>query len=1015
MHGKTDSMPSNRKRLAEKLYQYFVEQGVANKKASNESTSEKYPTIANKDVTCVVDGSNYKIGPFKVTKPSDSVNYTITLTDGTSELLSSAYTIKDKDGKEISDAINKIFDKDYYVYIPVAGNKIATLNLNVEYTKTETKASVWQTEENGYQPLVLLTKEATKYPDKVSVNIKKVNYDLALRKYIIKVDNTEYTDRKPTETITDDFKNGKTTTAEYKHKKDAITVNNGSKITYRIVVYNEGDVDASATKIVDYLPAGLELDKDDETNKIWTASEDGTYITTDALKDTTIPAFGEKLTGAYIDVVCKVTDNAASGSILTNIAEIQDDNIEDRDSTTDSIKEKIASIDKANYKGNEKNKSDLSDSNYYYQGQEDDDDFEKVIVAGKAFDLSLQKFITKVNGKAVSPSREPKVDTSPLKNSSENAKYEQVKTPIVVSKGDIVTYTIRVYNEGEVDGYAEKVADYLPAGLGFLVNYKANINNSWKLPDDLKNSAVKIEDDTYTKNLKVDDFDGVTKLSDITIIPGAVKLTSTLLSSSDSKNLIKAFDGSDKLDYKDIEITCVVLADSNLTNIAEVVEHSDKNKNKEVKDRDSTPDTVNPDKYPGDDEKQDDNDYETLVTKKFDLALQKFISGLNDKEVKDREPKATIKDGKISYEHTQTPLEVNNGDTVVYTIRVYNEGEMDGYAAEVADDIPDGLQFIKDNEINKKYGWVMLDSNGKETDDVSKAKEIRTDYLSKEKSQARKDDALIKAFDSEKGTLSYMDVKVAFKINTKSANATITNTAEITKNTDPDGNEVKDVDSTPDNKKDGEDDLDKERVHVGYFDLALKKDLTKAVVTEGNSTKEIQAVNGQLTKVEIHRKKVNSTIVKFVYNITITNEGTIPGYATEIKDYIPQGLQFVEADNKGWKAGTDGTITTNNLAKTLLQPGESASVEVVLRWINGESNLGLKTNIAEISEDYNEANDVDDIDSTPNNKKDGEDDIDDAPVILSISTGKAPIYIALTTGVLTIISAGVVGIKKYVL
>ena len=168
-------------------------------------------------------------------------------------------------------------------------------------------------------------------------------------------------------------------------------------------------------------------------------------------------------------------------------------------------------------------------------------------------------------------------------------------------------------------------------------------------------------------------------------------------------------------------------------------------------------------------------------------------------------------------------------------------------------------------------------------------------------------------------------------------------------------------------------------------------------------------------KVEIHRKKINSTIVKFEYNITVTNEGTIPGFATEIKDYIPEGLQFVEGDNKDWTAISDRIIVTNALAKKLLQPGESVTVPVVLRWINGEDNLGLKKNVAEISQDYNDANDTDDIDSTPDNQKDGEDDIDHADVLLSISTGSAPKYIILPTAVLTIISAGVVMIKKFVL
>ena len=76
--------------------------------------------------------------------------------------------------------------------------------------------------------------------------------------------------------------------------------------------------------------------------------------------------------------------------------------------------------------------------------------------------------------------------------------------------------------------------------------------------------------------------------------------------------------------------------------------------------------------------------------------------------------------------------------------------------------------------------------------------------------------------------------------------------------------------------------------------------------------------------------------------------------------------------------------------------------------------MGLKTNVAEISKDYNDRG-VPDIDSTPDNKKPGEDDIDDAPVMLSISTGKIKTYVALGITVLVMLSSGIVLIKKFVL
>ena len=75
--------------------------------------------------------------------------------------------------------------------------------------------------------------------------------------------------------------------------------------------------------------------------------------------------------------------------------------------------------------------------------------------------------------------------------------------------------------------------------------------------------------------------------------------------------------------------------------------------------------------------------------------------------------------------------------------------------------------------------------------------------------------------------------------------------------------------------------------------------------------------------------------------------------------------------------------------------------------------MGVMINTAEISKDDNDS-DTPDIDSVPNNKKEGEDDIDDAPVALTMVTGRAPLYIGITAGTLAIIGGGVFLIKRYV-
>ena len=75
--------------------------------------------------------------------------------------------------------------------------------------------------------------------------------------------------------------------------------------------------------------------------------------------------------------------------------------------------------------------------------------------------------------------------------------------------------------------------------------------------------------------------------------------------------------------------------------------------------------------------------------------------------------------------------------------------------------------------------------------------------------------------------------------------------------------------------------------------------------------------------------------------------------------------------------------------------------------------MGLKTNIAEISQDYNDSN-TPDIDSVPDNFKEDEDDIDDAPVMLTVALGDAKLYIGIAALVVIALGGGVFIIKKYV-
>ena len=633
----------------------------------------------------------------------------------------------------------------------------------------------------------------------------------------------------------------------------------------------------------------------------------------------------------------------------------------------------------------------------------------------KPLDLSLRKFIQKVSSNGdfedekttVAYNREPQVDVSKLKaGTAKTATYNHSKEPIGLFVGDYILYTIRVYNEGEVDGYASQVIDYLPEYLDFVQSEETqikSINDNW----------------TYDETTRK-----VTTKSD----------------ASNATTLLKAFDkeNDETLDYVDIQIVCrvnsKVPANTVITNIAEISEYKDKNKEIVEEDRDSKPDNFPEDKknneYNGNGKEgdyvpgqEDDDDFEKVIIREFDLALRKFITDISGKEVTTRVPKLSYENGKITYTHPKDVVKVVVGDTVTYTLRVFNEGNIAGYAEKITDDIPEYLEYLPENETNKEYKWVMYDKEGKETDKVEEAEKIVTDYASK----ANGEENLLKAFDKEAGISetnpSHIDVKVAFKVkDPKSNKIVITNKAQISEDADENGKPVNDIDSIPDEWNEGEDDQDYENVSVEYFDLSLLKYVTKAIVTENGKTKTTKTGNtGASTditpKVEIYRKRVKTTIVKFEYTIKVTNEGDIEGYAKELTDYVPEGLKFYSEDNKGWKDEGNNVISTELLKDTLLKPGQSATVKVILRWVNGENNLGLKTNVAEISKDYNEKG-VPDRDSTPDNKKPGEDDIDDAPVLLTISTGileNTIPYVAGTLGVLVVLGLGVVAIKKYVL
>ena len=1030
-----------------KLYQYMVKtakstENIEYYKTHNGKVEEPITLATEVNPTVELDGGNYIVGPYKINKNNDlpfELNAKFTDQDGTD--LNGKYTLLNSSKQAVSQGttIKDLVGQSFYISIP-SSNIDDITKIKFSYTgsyRTSSKG-FWTTTQNPdtVQPLVAVEKQETPLSGEKEVGVAKREFDLSLRKFISEVNGKEI-NREPTVDVSNLNKNidgAKVTTATYNHNKKPVAVKPGDIVTYTIRVYNEGELDGYVGEITDYLPAELEFINDVEnypaetdfnagygwkidasnnrvikTNKLAYSSE---AADRDQNASNLIKAYnGTTLDYKEVKVKCRVKNSTESLKKITNLAQITQETdskggaVTDRDSVPNGNFTLPSDTDLPTYKDDE-----INSEKQYIPGQEDDDDFEKVII--QEFDLALRKFISGKNGTTLI-GREPSVDVTNLANgTATTATYNHPKKAVDMARGDVVEYTIRVYNEGSIDGYANKIVDKLPAELEFLPENETNIQYGWQVSEDGR---------TVTTDYLSEARGG---------IPVSTATTS-------NQNLIKAFDGT-TLSYKDVKIVCKVKDTAEfgkkLTNLAEITEAKDSEGN-DVIDRDSETnnmqvpsdeelpnykdDEINNEYVPG---QEDDDDFEKVRVVYFDLALRKFITAVDDQEVTTRIPSLSIgEDGNIKYDHTKDPVEVENGDVVTYTIRIYNEGLIDGYATEVKDDIPDGLKFLPDNPINREYRW-------QESED---GQSVTTDYLAK--AQEENDgDNLIKAYDPEKGLTEnnpdYRDVKIAFQVTEpNTSDRILVNTAEIADDSDSSGDPIDDIDSTPDNNNEWneEDDLDKEFVKVKYFDLALKKWVSKAIIIDADGTQTVQETGHTgdedpepPAKVDLGRRDINKVTVKFEFQIKITNEGEIAGYAKEITDYIPEGLRFVQEDNPDWytREPLNGRerVATKLLENTLLQPGESATVSILLTWINGQDNMGLKTNIAEISQDYNDSN-TPDIDSVPDNFKEDEDDIDDAPVMLTVALGDAKLYIGIAALVVIALGGGVFIIKKYVI
>lgn len=111
----------------------------------------------------------------------------------------------------------------------------------------------------------------------------------------------------------------------------------------------------------------------------------------------------------------------------------------------------------------------------------------------KEKDLVLRTFATKINHRPLDTSRAPTIGVQ-----YGAVSYEHTKRGLQVSKDDIVTYIVRVYNEGSDELEVSKINVFLPEGLEFAPGDIRNVINGWSVD---QNDSTKLISEKLAGNI----------------------------------------------------------------------------------------------------------------------------------------------------------------------------------------------------------------------------------------------------------------------------------------------------------------------------------------------------------------------------------------------------------------------------------------------------------------------------------------------------------------------------------
>lgn len=190
-------------------------------------------------------------------------------------------------------------------------------------------------------------------------------------------------------------------------------------------MYNQGSLDATGVVITDYLPSGMNFVSSSDFSATAPHTAMIANLATASMESLSITLqIDPSYTGAVLTNNAEITDANNSEGLAD-----EDNNLADIDGSSDDTTELPTDNDTDDEATGTPGTADNPD---------DVDDYDLAQVEVSTFDLAIQKMI----------------DTT--------------ATPAPYMQGDNVTFTITVYNQGNVDATDIIVTDYLPTGMNFV-------------------------------------------------------------------------------------------------------------------------------------------------------------------------------------------------------------------------------------------------------------------------------------------------------------------------------------------------------------------------------------------------------------------------------------------------------------------------------------------------------------------------------------------------------------------